>query len=538
MNLRIGFWAAGSGPLDISKTQTTDARGRSEIKLPDGQPEWVQIYPSKAGFVPLILHWHSSPAPPVLPRTITVSLEPSTTIGGVVRNEQGKPIPGVIVTINYCDGSGDSPYQGAYVREEKATTDKDGRWQINAMPANISEDKLLIFSTHPDYVSDHLQYARVPWPITERPSCKALRNQTAVMVMRKGAVVEGRVTDETGKPIMGASIYEQEECYYQDSSKTGAVSDTRGHFRIAGLNDIRTARSSDYQSPKTLLTVEAPGYAPELIEASLAKSAPPLAITLKRGYAVQGKVVDERGWPIAGVRVRLDYWQGHPRKLAREATTDATGDFRISDAPWDSTEYDLEKPGYATVRNPMSPWSKWHDVTMRSVVRVVGAIVDAETGKPLAKCMLTEGWEPEDGRAPEWRDAAWDACVDDHRWAIRNHAYAGVVRHSNPRRSRRIHASRFAAVQTLRSRSRTGDLRHQAEEGCADGGNRSRSGRQAGGRRRGSWPCSRFRSAMAVWRPTRGGSTERPGPARTADSSSRPKLSRITWSRCAIRAPP
>jgi beta-lactamase regulating signal transducer with metallopeptidase domain/protocatechuate 3,4-dioxygenase beta subunit len=402
VNLRFGFWVPGGHPSDLNGTQTTDAQGRSEIKLPDGQPERVSVYPSKPGFVPRILCWQSSPAPPDIPKTITVALEPSTTIGGVVHDQQGKPIPGVTVTIDYGDGVGESPYQGAFVRNEKATTDKDGRWRINAMPVNISEDRLRIFLTHPDYLSDHPQSAYTPWPIAERPPLDALRAQTAVMVMRKGAVVEGRVTDETGKPIKGASIYHQEECYYQGSSKTGAVSDTSGHFRIVRLNDVRTARSSDYDSPKTLLTVEAPGYAPQLIEASLAKSAPPLAVSLLPGNTVHGRVVDKNGRPIPSVRVRLDYWQGRPRKLAREATTDAAGKFRINDVPWDRTEYDFEKPGYVTVRKPMSPSSKDYVVELRRVVRIVGTIVDAETGKPPARCTLTEGSEYEDGRAPDW----------------------------------------------------------------------------------------------------------------------------------------
>ena len=136
---------------------------------------------------------------PTLPKAVTVPLEPGTIWGGVIRNEQDKPIPGVKVTVHYWESpvGNPQPHLRANIDEE-TTTDKDGRWRINVMPAEVVEDEPRIFLSHPDYVSDNLRRGMTPMPATKRPSVEALRAQTAVMVMRKGGVIQGRVIDEKG----------------------------------------------------------------------------------------------------------------------------------------------------------------------------------------------------------------------------------------------------------------------------------------------------------------------------------------------------
>ena len=66
------------------------------------------IYPRKEGFVPLFIMWRGIPTPPELPKFFTVAMEPSTAIGGVIRNEQGEPIEGVAVGVHYQTGDPDA----------------------------------------------------------------------------------------------------------------------------------------------------------------------------------------------------------------------------------------------------------------------------------------------------------------------------------------------------------------------------------------------------------------------------------------------
>ena len=193
------------------KVQSTDANGRSQIQLPDLPPTAVRVYPSKAGFIPLRVYWAGEPHP-VMPKSITIPMEPGKVFGSTVRNEAGEPIPDVAITVHYWGaGKGENPHVRANI-DVKTSSDKDGRWQVNIMPAEIDENRLRVFLYHPDYVSDHLKRAITPIPVTEQPPIDKLFDQTAVMIMQKGESIRGQVVDEAGQPIPHAKIHDSE--YY------------------------------------------------------------------------------------------------------------------------------------------------------------------------------------------------------------------------------------------------------------------------------------------------------------------------------------
>ena len=120
------------------------------------------MYPSKAGFVPLRVYWGDDLTSPKLPKSVTVPMEPGTVWGGVVRNEKGEPIAGVKVNVRYWESTSEvNPHLRVNIDDdiEGVTTDKDGRWRMDILPASFTDDDWRIFLTHPDYVSDHLQGA-------------------------------------------------------------------------------------------------------------------------------------------------------------------------------------------------------------------------------------------------------------------------------------------------------------------------------------------------------------------------------------------
>jgi len=379
-DVRLELRNAGKGidGRDV-KIQTTDAEGRSLIPLPDAQSTAVRVYPSKAGFVPLRVYWASDPAPQVMPKKVTVPMQPATTYGGVIRNEQGDPVPGVEVTVHYWQRLGDDPNLRVQI-DEKTISDKDGRWQVDVMPDNIVEDWLRIFLVHPDYVSDELRRAMILVPITKRPSIKALREQNAEMVMRRGLTLEGRVVDEAGRPISGAFVY-SEEYYWIDGARPAAKTTEDGRFQVRAV-----------KPGNVILTVKAPGYASQLIEEDTNGSASPLEIRLKPGQALQGRVVDENGKPLEGVSVSAGHWRQHRYRLDLRTETDAEGKFRLADVPLGEVEYYFRKDGYMAVPAlPLSAAQVEPVVTLKPALRVVGSIVDAETNQPLAKCSVFKG---------------------------------------------------------------------------------------------------------------------------------------------------
>lgn len=429
VKLELQYHGKGIDFQDV-KIQTTDTQGRSEIILPNLRPDAVRVYPSKAGFVPLRVYWGDDLPSPKLPKAVTVPLEPGTVWGGVVRNEQGEPIPGAKVTIHYWESPGGNPqpHRRANIDEE-TTTDEDGRWRVDVMPDEVVEDDVRIFLSHPDYVSDHLRRGMIPIPVTERPSLEDLRAQTAVMIMHKGGVIKGRVTDAGGRPIAGVPIY-NEEYYWFDSRKPAATTDEDGRFQIAnvsfaqsGINDPPPSTIRAIERHEVALTVQAPGYTPELIHTDPNGSASPLEVSLKPGQAVQGSVVDESGRPIEGVSVSVSNWLGYRERLNLATKTDADGRFRLSDAPSGGALYDFIKKGYIAVQDfPMSPQrtgqpeKEGYQVTLQAPLQVAGLIVDAETNRPLAKCTVIKGVEYDDGRAPEWQRLIGAKTIGDGRY--------------------------------------------------------------------------------------------------------------------------
>ncbi len=431
VKLEFQYHGPGIDFQDIT-TKTTDAEGRSQGRLPDLRPDAVRIYPTKAGFVPLRVYWGDDLPSPKLPKSVTIRMEPGTVWGGVVQDEESNPIPDVKVCVHYWEtGKEFNPHRrvNLCVEDTIRTTDKNGRWQLDVMPAEFGQDGPSIFVTHPDYVSDHLQRGHTPRPVTERPPYEALRAQTAVMVMRQGGVIEGRVIDEAGQPVSGVQIRSQES-YGSNSSKPAAATGEDGRFRIAnlsfalsGMNDPPPETSRAIHRREVALVVQADGYTPQLVHVAPDRSVSPLEITLKPGQAVEGRVTDESGKPLDGVTVSVSNWLGYRSRLSLGTKTNTDGTFRLRDAPSSGALYFFHKKGYMAVQDlamspqpPVPSGDGGYHITLKAPLAVAGSIVDAETGQPLAKCTVMRGVEFDDGRAPHWERGRGVKTITDGQY--------------------------------------------------------------------------------------------------------------------------
>lgn len=375
------------------ETQSTDVEGRSLIRLPDRPTTEVRVYPTKAGFVPLRVYWTDVPHV-TMPKSVTIPLEPGRLFGGTIRDESGKPISGVTVDIHYW-GPGANPHVRPNVIV-KATSDSAGRWHVDMMPSEVDAQQLKIYLAHPDYISDRPKRAILPIPVTPQPSINSLFDQTAAMVMKKGDTVHGRVVDLSGEPLAGVQLYE-DEYYWFSPGTPRATTDKDGSFHIRGVEFNEHARADRIAMR---LSVHAAGYTPQLVEV---QPASPLRIELKPGKSVKGRVVDESGQPIERVHVGVSRWHGQNNRLDLKTETNSDGAFHLSDVPTDRVEYRIGKEGYLWVESfAMPPSSDEYSITLKSPLRVSGAIVDAETGKPLEKASLIRGTSYDDGRAPAW----------------------------------------------------------------------------------------------------------------------------------------
>lgn len=389
---------------DVKKYKT-DSEGRSVLTLCDLPPTAVRVYPVKDGYVPLRVYWEDAPWPK-LPASITIPLERGKPFGGIVKNADGNPIPGVTVNVHYwARGKGNLPHIRANV-DAKTTTDEQGRWHINDMPADVVESDLRvdqyaprIYFSHPDYVSDHLKRAHIPFPVYTAPTLKGLFDQSATTIMRVGETVRGHVADENGNAIKGAAIHTDQQ-YWWDKEQPTALTDDYGDFRISGFDFATAANNSDGSAPLQL-TIQAADFAPEWIGVRGPGDLP--AVTLRRGHSVRGRVVDQSGKPVAGVGIIERRWRDHQSRLGLGMETRADGTFEIADAPADEITYDFHKDGYMTVENfPMTPGGADYTVLLKPPLKFSGSVVDAETNKPIDRCTLVKGIDYDDGRAPDW----------------------------------------------------------------------------------------------------------------------------------------
>lgn len=142
--------------------------------------------------------------------------------------------------------------------------------------------------------------------------------------------VTGTVTNETGRPVLGATVTIEPP---QGSAESGDT-DATGSYAVT----VADAAAHTF-------TVAAPGYTTITQEVSLQGT--PVNWTLHGPNQVHGEVVNsQNGQPVAGATVAF-LRNGHSELVV---TTDATGFFNIRDAPDGVFELVIARQGFADYR--------------------------------------------------------------------------------------------------------------------------------------------------------------------------------------------
>src|SRR5437867_2906209 len=126
-----------------------------------------------------------------------LTLPAAQVLQGIVRDESGRPIAGVLVRAIGVDS-------GADVLPGEGATDAAGRYVIVDAPQRVAQ----MILTHSDCVSQSAPSIRSTW------------------VLRHGGAIEGIVVDDRGRPASQVRIGAADQV---------AVSSALGSFRLAGL---------------------------------------------------------------------------------------------------------------------------------------------------------------------------------------------------------------------------------------------------------------------------------------------------------------
>jgi beta-lactamase regulating signal transducer with metallopeptidase domain/thiol-disulfide isomerase/thioredoxin len=359
--------------------------GTAPITLPK-LVEDLRLWVRKDAYVPMFAIWwpKTDPELAAMPEEFTYHLQNGTILGGIVKNDEGKPIKGVKIEARY-DGkgtrtgvSGRDVFDAWLSSDDRdVITDSEGRWKLDNVPPGDDVDVLIKLS-HPDYINDR------DWGQLQKEqhvTTKALRAQTAVIAMHRGTNVVGTITDPDGKPVKDAVVIRGDRPYWEDGSQ-----------------EVRTNELGGYRFPPlppgpTHLTVVAQGWMPKRTKVEIVSNLSPVNFVLKQGKKLRIRFVDKSGAAVSRVGVSLSKWHGaeslynirHPNVLDTKipVIADAQGIYEWTWAPDSPVEFAFSREGFAERKASITADNSEHVVTMLARLRIAGTVVDADSGRPI-----------------------------------------------------------------------------------------------------------------------------------------------------------
>jgi len=347
-----------------------DSQGRCRIRLARKGLLMIGINAQKQGYCTIVKSWSNYGSSALgrvpivnLPQRHVLEMARATTLGGIVRDTQGNSIEGVAVQI---EAHSEEPSGMIHV-SRTVLTDGDGRWRVGGIHGET--DRFSLQLKHSEYGGDN--------GVNRQISGEALANARAlkhVETLEKGLMITGRVLDDQGQPLTGATVMLALRSY----RPIYVLTDASGAFRLVCSSDQSTYREVP------ALIVEAPGYAPIQQTIDLQPKPEPLEFRLTRGRSVTCRVVDVEGQPVAGAWTVVEPLEGNRHYSVWLKDTDDRGKFQIPNVPEDDVKLTVGKQGYVAIRDYILAASEDEvAVTMKRAPHIHGTVTDAGTGKPI-----------------------------------------------------------------------------------------------------------------------------------------------------------
>ena len=327
---------------------------------------------------------------PAAEPAVTVRLQPGRTWTVAAKDRQGRPLHGVRVMT--LDG------------HALGVTDGEGRL---AVPVAMGE-ALPLRLLSPDG----------RWAQGVLKASGDGTDRSAVFLLEPPEEIHGQVVESrTRQPVAGALVWVDgpSAAGAPAAVRTGVEGRYSLHLSFGGELRLRAAAAG-------YLPAEGPGDLPATGGAPDRNAPASLRISLERGRAVFGRVVDSREQPIAGAEVRLLPTAASgvsPLRDAREtilsAVTDATGTFRIDRLATGSYELRAGARGFAPTqvrRVGLPPGGGAADLgtfLLEPGIALDGHVVDPD-GRPVAEAKVQISpaggisvWDlPLAGQSPAW----------------------------------------------------------------------------------------------------------------------------------------
>jgi hypothetical protein len=287
------------------------------------------------GFVPKAIGFGGN-----APEEYILKAEPAAVAAGVVVDEQGHPVPGVKLQArrseNYADDKPNTDFQTVRVE-----SDANGRWFYPYIPKSYEAADF-------NLTCDGYAVTRASVPMGKAESTNA------TLVIQRGFVVAGRVTDAQGVAIPGATV---REFHNYGQRKVTSVTDGNGEFVLLGISVLIGSEAE--------IVVESRGMTPQLRKVELLQPTNVVSFVLATGNFFRGRVVDEFGQSLAGVACRTDSDNQGRRPFEWFTHTDASGRFEWDSAPGDPVLFWFEFEGYEVIRDRLlKPDGSDHEIKL------------------------------------------------------------------------------------------------------------------------------------------------------------------------------
>ena len=351
----------------------TDSQGTYEIVAPPGDRFSVQA--DATGYQTQAFRIHRVGRDTF--KAPTVAMRVATPASGYTVDEEGIPLPGVIVEAAALPGTKQPRSFHPDSADSRSLSDSDGHftlknlqpegtYELTAVKMGFASSKLTVAGLGSDKARTKLRF-----------------------VLEKARPAHGRVVDGEDRPIPGAEVRLLAAAQPGSLQKISVTTSTDrvGRFDLAAVPgrhlDVEVRKRSF--SPLAVRGVKVP---PGEGSFGLGK------LVLVPGAAIKGLVTTANGVPMEGVEVRMAKDDGRPARLLasrirREApvtVTQAEGTFLIEDLePGERVHLFFYRAGYLTTRvvGVQAPNAESVVVALQPALSLSGQVIDVD-GEPIA----------------------------------------------------------------------------------------------------------------------------------------------------------
>lgn len=365
--LRGEFVKAGRS---ASAKLKADQEGRLVITIPP-KPKSFTVHIEHAGYAPYWAQWDTYNQPEEIPTKHVAELDAGWAVGGVVVDEDGKPVEGVEVgvsSIRFKMRPGD--LQELHVGTELKTA-ADGTWSYGCVPASM--DSASFTFNHPKFMAERAAFPRGQYDAAGNGKTEAK------VELKRGLSITGTVTDDSGQPVSGALV-RTKFVNEQREARTG----DDGKYELVGC-EPRMAR----------IVVSSPGKAMDMKEVRIGQQPEPVDFVLKPGGHLRVIALDENGKPIPKTRIFFQQWRGRIEYFEFDHVNgyaDENGVWEWNEAPHDAIVADICRPeGMQLVDQVLMARDEQYTFKPPKALVISGAVTDAETKEPIKKFRVIPG---------------------------------------------------------------------------------------------------------------------------------------------------